>query len=195
MSNRAIYATIKQIHDDNWSVHYVDVDDSGTGIVETLSSACNNYDKDEVSQFFEDVCTKTSGINKIGVLTGEIQEIDGSILAMSNSSIYADVHSSIKNDDDKSKPEAKTFSSLNECLDFVSEMTGDGVNAVLVKSDDMVDFFWFYSGKDEVPFAEEVVSDEGWGSVCEITDVPAGEWFGADVWTLAYFYVNAVFER
>ena len=51
MSNRAIYATIKQIHDDKWSVHCVDVDDSGTDIVETLSSACNNYDKDEVSQF------------------------------------------------------------------------------------------------------------------------------------------------
>lgn len=192
MSNRAVYATIKQIHDDNWSVHYVDVDDSGADIVEILSSACNNYDKDEVSQFFEDVCTKTSGVNKIGVLTGEIQEIDGSILALSNSSIYADVRSSVKNDD---KPETKTFSSLNECLDFISEMTGDGVNAVLVKSDDMVDFFWFYSGKDEVPFAEEVIPDEGWGSVCEITDVPAGEWFGADVWTLAYFYVNAVFER
>lgn len=145
MSNRAIYAIIKQIHDDNWSVHYVDVDDSGADIVETLSSACNNYDKDKVSQFFEDVCTKTSGINKIGVLTGEIQEIDGSILALSNSSIYADVRSSVKND---GKPETKTFSSLNECLDFISEMTGDGVNAVLVKSDDMVDFFWFYSDKD-----------------------------------------------
>lgn len=192
MSDQAIYATIKQIQDNQWSVHYVDVDDSGADIVETLSSACNKYDKDKVSQFFENICTKTSGINKIGVLTGEIQEIDGSILALSNSSIYADVRSSVKND---GKPEVKTLGSLNECLDFISEMTGDGVNAVLVKSDDMVDFFWFYSGKDEVPFAEEVVSDEGWGSVCEITDVPAGEWFGADVWTLAYFYVNAVFER
>lgn len=192
MSNQAIYATIKQSQDNQWSVHYVDVDDSGTDIVETLSSACNNYDKDEVSQFFEDVCTKTSGINKIGVLTGEIQEINGSILALSNSSIYADVQSSVKND---GEPETKTLSSLNECLDFVSSKTGDGVSAVLVKSDDMVDFFWFYSGKNEVPFAEEVTPVEGWGSVCEITDVPAGEWFGADVWTLAYFYVNAVFER
>ena len=192
MSDQAIYATIKQIHDDQWSVHYVDVDDSGADIVETLSSACNNYDKDEVSQFFEDVCTKTSGINKIGVLTGEIQEINGSILALSNSSIYADVQSSVKND---GEPETKTLSGLNECLDFVSSKTGDGVSAVLVKSDDMVDFFWFYSGKNEVPFAEEVTLVEGWGSVCEITDVPAGEWFGADVWTLAYFYVNAVFER
>lgn len=192
MSDQAIYATIKQIHDDQWSVHYVDVDDSSADIVETLSSACNNYDKDEVSQFFEDVCTKTSGINKIGVLTGEIQEIDGSILALSNSSIYADVRSSVEND---GKSEVKTLSSLNECLEFVSEMTGNGVSAVLVKSDDMVDFFWFYSGKNEVPFAEEVTPVEGWGSVCEITYVPAGEWFGADVWTLAYFYGNAVFER
>ena len=134
----------------------------------------------------------SSGINKIGVLTGEIQEINGSILTLSNSSIYADVQSSVKND---GEPETKTLSSLNECLDFVSSKTGDGVSAVLVKSDDMVDFFWFYSGKNEVPFAEEVTPVEGWGSVCEITDVPAGEWFGADVWTLAYFYVNAVFER
>lgn len=192
MSNRAVYATIEQINDNQWSVNYVDVDNSGTNIVETLSSAYNNYDNDEVSQFFKDVCTKTSGVNKIGVLTGEIQEINGSILALSNSSIYADVQSSVKND---GEPETKTLSSLNECLDFVSSKTGDGVSAVLVKSDDMVDFFWFYSGKNEVPFAEEVTPVEGWGSVCEITDVPAGEWFGADVWTLAYFYVNAVFER
>ena len=192
MNNQAIYATIEQVNDNQWSVNYVDVDNSGTNIVETLSGACSNYDKDEVSQFFEDVCTKTSGINKIGVLTGEIQEIDGSILALSNSSIYADVRSPVEND---GNPEVKTLSSINECLNFVSEMTGDGVSAVLVKSDDMVDFFWFYSGKDEVPFAEEVVPDEGWVSVCEITEVPAGEWFGADVWTLAHFYVNAVFER
>lgn len=192
MSNRAVYATIEQVNDNQWSVNYVDVDNSGTNIVETLSGACSNYDKDEVSQFFKDVCTKTSGVNKIGVLTGEIQEIDGSILALSNSSIYADVRSPVEND---GNPEVKTLSSINECLNFVSEMTGDGVSAVLVKSDDMVDFFWFYSGKDEVPFAEEVVLDEGWVSVCEITEVPAGEWFGADVWTLAHFYVNAVFER
>lgn len=193
MGNQSIYAVIEQTQDNQWSVRHVDVDNSDTSIVKTLSSAYNNYPKDEVSQFFEDVCTKASKINKIGLLTSEIQEIDGSVLALSDSSIYADVRSVAKDDN---KSEVKIFDSLlTECLDFISGKTGDGVSAVLVKSDDTADFFWFYSGKDEVPFAEEVVPDEGWGSVCEITDVPAGEWFGADVWTLAYFYMNAVFER
>jgi hypothetical protein len=38
MNNQAIYATIEQVNDNQWSVNYVDVDNSGTDIVESMTT-------------------------------------------------------------------------------------------------------------------------------------------------------------